>query len=64
VLLQRSRTGEKILVTPAGLTGLARWNSTTRARSAVLTGSTKMVVRIDEQAGLTGLAELATWSRK
>jgi hypothetical protein len=54
VLLQRSRIGEKIQVTLARLTGLARWSSTTQVRLA------KIAARIDERIRLTGLAEWAT----
>jgi hypothetical protein len=58
VLLQRSQIGEKIQVTPVGLTKLARWSSTTRA------GLTKIAAQIDNQVRLAGLAGLATQSRK
>jgi hypothetical protein len=77
VLLQRSQIGEKIWVTPARLTGLARRSNTTQVRLTKLAKTTtqinkqiglaglaKTVARIDEQIGLTKLAGLATRSRK
>jgi hypothetical protein len=61
VLLQRSQTGEKIQVTPAGLTGLERWSSTTRVELAELAGLAKTTARIDKQIKLVGLAKTAAW---
>jgi hypothetical protein len=59
VLLQRSRTKVKIRVITAGLTGLARQSSITRAR---LTGLTKIATQTGKQIGLArllGLAQIA-----
>jgi hypothetical protein len=74
VLLQRSQTGEKIQVTPAGLTGLPRRNGTTQVRLAWLAKLAKATAQISKQIGLAkmaaqindqiGLAGLATRSRK
>jgi hypothetical protein len=49
VLSQWARTGEKIWVTPAGLTGLARRSSTTRA------GLTGLATQSSKQEVLVGL---------
>jgi hypothetical protein len=56
VLLQRSQTGEKIRVTPAGLTGLPRRNGATQVRLARLA---KATAHIGKQIGLAGLAKMA-----
>jgi hypothetical protein len=55
-LLQGSQTREKIWVTTARLTGLARWSSISRA---ALTGLTKIATWTSKQIGLAGLVGLA-----
>jgi hypothetical protein len=66
VLLQRSQTGEKIWVTPAGLARLIK--AVTRIGKQIgLARLAKTIAWIDEHiglAGLTRLARLGTWSRK
>jgi hypothetical protein len=57
VLLQMSQIGEKIRVTPADLTGLARRSSTTHVTLAGLSELIKIVTQIGKQIGLVGLAK-------
>jgi hypothetical protein len=55
-MLQQSRIGEKIWVTPVWLTALARRSNTTRVG---LTRLVKTIARIGKQIGLAGLAKAA-----